>query len=413
MRGSIRQRGGTWELNADVGKAEAQRCATCNKRTFVERRPLEHCPRCGGEELVETVERRRVIQGGFATRREAQAALNKILTAVEARTYVPPSHVTVKQFLLGEWLPTVKGTLRPTTYASYKMLAEQHIIPRLGALELQKLSAGAINPLYTHLAEHGRVRGEGALSASSVRRVHAVLHRACRDAVRWGRLTVNPVDAADPPKVSAEHSEKLPAWSGEQLAAFLKSVSGDRLFALWRLLAMTGMRRGEALGLQWSDVDMEAGTVTIRRSWIPVEGVAQFSEPKTKRGRRTIALDPVTLETLKAHAARQADEQGDWQEAWLESGFVFTRENGEPLHPWKVSKAFRDHLKAAALPAIPLHGLRHSYATLALSSGVNPRIVSARLGHATVALTLDVYSHVLPQADRDAAEAIADLLPVS
>ena len=153
MRGSIRQRGGTWELNADVGKAEAQRCATCNKRTFVERRPLEHCPRCGGEELVETVERRRVIQGGFATRREAQAALNKILTAVQARTYVPPSHVTVKQFLLGEWLPTVKGTLRPTTYASYKMLAES-TSSRASARSSCRSSRQAPSTLFTRTSQN-------------------------------------------------------------------------------------------------------------------------------------------------------------------------------------------------------------------------------------------------------------------
>jgi integrase len=173
---------------------------------------------------------------------------------------------------------------------------------------------------------------------------------------------------------------------------------------------MTGLRRGEALGLQWADVDMEAGAVSIRRAWIPVNGIAQMSEPKTRRGRRTIALDPATLEALKAHAARQADEQADWEDAWVETGFVFTREDGLPLHPWHVSKAFKVHLEAAKLPEIPLHSLRHSYATLALSSGVNPRIVSGRLGHSTVALTLDVYSHVLPQQDRDAAERIADLL---
>jgi integrase/predicted RNA-binding Zn-ribbon protein involved in translation (DUF1610 family) len=411
MMGSTRPRGSTWEYLVDVGKSDAQRCTVCSRRVWVERKLKVSCPHCGGE-LHETVERRRVTKGGYRTQKECQAALAKILTSLEARTFVAPTKVTVKEFLLNEWLPTVKGTLRPTTHASYTMLAKQHIVPRLGNLPLQKLSAGAINSLYAHLAEHGRVHGEGALSASSVRRVHAVLHRACRDAVRWGRLTVNPVDAADPPKVSAEHSEKLPAWSGEQLGAFLRHVADDRLFALWRLLAMTGMRRGEALGLKWDDLDMETGTVTIRRSWIPVNGIPQMSEPKTKRGRRTIALDPVTFEALKAHAARQADEQADWEEAWVNSNFVFTRENGEPLHPWKVSKTFRDHFKAAALPAIPLHGLRHSYATLALSSGVNPRIVSARLGHSTVALTLDVYSHVLPQQDRDAAEAIADLLPV-
>ena len=216
---------------------------------------------------------------------------------------------------------------------------------------------------------------------------------------------------ADPPKASAEHHDRLPVWSAEQLAAFLGHVSDDRLYALWRLLAMTGMRRGEALGLAWEDGDMEAGSVTIRRAWIPVNGVAQFSEPKSRRSRRTIALDPVTLEVLRFHAAHQADEQTDWAEGYAAAGLVFTRPDGRPLVPWAVSKAFREHSKAALLPPIPLHGLRHTYATLALASGVNPRIVSGRLGHATVALTLDVYSHVLPQADREAAEKIAALLP--
>ena len=288
----------------------------------------------------------------------------------------------------------------------------EHIIPRLGHLQLQKLTPGAINALYAHLSEHGRVHGGGPLSASSVRRVHAVLHRACHDAVRWGRLSVNPVAGADPPRASAEHHDRLPVWSAEQLSAFLDSVADDRLYALWRVLAMSGMRRGEALGLAWDDVAMEAGSVTIRRAWIPVNGVAQFSEPKSRRSRRTIALDPVTVEALRTHAARQAGEQSTWQEGAAEAGLVFTRPDGRPLVPWVVSKVFRDHGRAAMLPPIPLHGLRHTYATLALASGVNPRIVSGRLGHATVALTLDVYSHVLPQADREAAERIAALLPV-
>ena len=412
MRGHIRRRGEhSFEYIVDIGTASAQRCQSCGRRFWVERKPRESCPRCGGE-LRETEERRRAIKGGHATRKECEAALAKVLVALEAQTFRPPTKITVKAFLLSEWLPTVKGSLRPTTYASYAMLAREHIVPRLGSLQLQKLSPAAINALYAHLSEHGRVHGGGPLSASSVRRVHAVLHRACHDAVRWGRLTANPVAGADPPKTSAEHHERLPVWSAEQLAAFLASVADDRLFALWRMLAMTGMRRGEALGLAWEDVDMEAGSATIRRAWIPVNGVAQFSEPKSRRSRRTIALDPVTVEALRMHAARQADEQSSWQEGAAEAGLVFTRPNGRPLVPWAVSKAFRDHGRAEILPPIPLHGLRHTYATLALASGVNPRIVSGRLGHATVALTLDVYSHVLPQADREAAERIAALLPV-
>ena len=410
MRGSIRRRGEhSFEYIVDVGMASAQRCQSCGRRFWVERKPKGCCPKCGGE-LAETEERQRAIKGGFAMRKQCEAALAKVLAGLEAQTFRPPTKITVKAFLLSEWLPTVKGSLRPTTYASYAMLAREHVIPRLGALQLQKLSPAAINALYAHLSEHGRVHGGGPLSASSVRRVHAVLHRACHDAVRWGRLSVNPVAGADPPKATAEHHDRLPVWSAEQLAAFLAAVADDRLFALWRLLAMTGMRRGEALGLGWEDVDMEQGSLTIRRAWIPVNGVAQFSEPKSRRSRRTIALDPVTVEALRAHAARQADEQSSWQAGCAETGSVFTRPDGRPLVPWMVSKTFHDHARAALLPEIPLHGLRHTYATLALASGVNPRIVSGRLGHATVALTLDVYSHVLPQADREAAEAIAALL---
>ena len=241
-----------------------------------------------------------------------------------------------------------------------------------------------------------------------MRRVHATLHRALKDAVRWQRLAVNPVDAADPPRGQGKQRE-LPAWNAEQLAGFLCHVKDDRLSALWRLLAMTGCRRGEALGLSWDDLDVEAATLTIRRALVPLGATVIVSEPKTARGRRRIALDPLTIEALKGHAALQADEQSS-SENWVESGYIFTTEDGQPLDPHRISKAFERHLRVAALPRIPLHGLRHTYATLALPSGVNPRIVSGRLGHSTVALTLDIYSHVLPQADQDAADRIAALI---
>ena len=225
MRGHIRRRGEhSFEYIVDIGTAEAQRCQVCNKRVWIERKPRESCPRCGGE-LAATEERRRAIKGGYATRKECEAALAKVLAALEAQTFRPPTKVTVKAFLLDEWLPTVKGSLRPTTYASYAMLTREHILPRLGSLPLQKLTPAALNALYAELSEHGRVRGAGGLSTSSVRRVHAVLHRACHDAVRWGRLTVNPVTGADPPKASAEHHDRLPVWTAEQLSSFLGHVS--------------------------------------------------------------------------------------------------------------------------------------------------------------------------------------------
>ena len=152
MRGHIRRRGEhSYEYIVDIGTATAQRCQVCKRRFWVERKPKECCPRCGGQ-LVETEERRRAIKGGFATRRECEAALAKVLTALETQSFTPPTRITVKAFLLGEWLPTVRGSLRPTTYASYAMLAREHIIPRLGSLQLQKLTPGAINALYAHLS---------------------------------------------------------------------------------------------------------------------------------------------------------------------------------------------------------------------------------------------------------------------
>jgi integrase len=411
MRGHIRRRGdpGSWEYIIDVGVAAAQRCSACGKRFWMERKPRPCCPKCGGQ-LLETEERRRKTQAGFQARRDAETAMCKVMSAVEERSYVVPTRITVREYLLKEWLPAIKGTVRPTTFASYATHVEGHIVPVLGSLQLSRLSAQAINAFYARLLENGRLQGKGSLSPATVRRVHATLHRACRDAVRWQRLSLNPVDAADPPRGHSKQRE-LPAWNSEQLAGFLRSLKDDRLFALWRLLSMTGARRGEALGLRWEDLDVEAATITIRRALVPLGDTVIVSEPKTARGRRRIALDPTTIEALKAHAALQADERSACEE-WVETGYIFTTEDGQPLDPHRISKAFERHLREAALPRIPLHGLRHTYATLALSSGVNPRIVSGRLGHSTVALTLDIYSHVLPQADQEAADRIAALVEV-
>jgi integrase len=187
----------------------------------------------------------------------------------------------------------------------------------------------------------------------------------------------------------------------------LDSVAEQRLYPLWRFLAMTGCRRGEALGLTWRDLDIENGRVAIVRALVPINGRLCETEPKTKRGRRLIALDAETVAVLREQAARQLAEQQALGDGWIDSGRVFTQENGAELHPERISALFARLVRAAALPKIPLQGLRHTYASLALAKGVNPAIVSRRLGHATVAFTLDIYSHVLPQADAEAAEVIA------
>jgi integrase len=406
MQGHIRKRStGSWEYTIDVGHASAQRCQVCGKRFWVERRPKASCPRCGGE-LTARDERRRETKGGFATRREAQTAMSKVAVSVEERTHVVSTRLTVREYLTKEWLPAIEHTVRPTTYRSYVAHVECHILPALGSVQLQKLSPAQINALYARLGRSGKRNGQG-LTALSVRHVHAVLHRALKDAVRWGRLARNPADLADPPRVAA-HGHELRTWSAEQLAAFLNSQRDDRLYALWHTLAMTGLRRGESLGLRWEDVDLEAGRLCVRRALVPCDKEVLVSEPKTARGRRVVALDPGTVAVLKGQAARQLQEQQD--AGWTETSLVFTNEDGQALHPWVTSRCFRKTVKEAMLPEIRLHDVRHTHATLALRAGIHPKVVSERLGHATVSITLDTYSHAIPAMQEEAATLIAGLV---
>lgn len=199
-------------------------------------------------------------------------------------------------------------------------------------------------------------------------------------------------------------------WAAAELRAFLAAVEGDRLYAVWLLAASTGMRRGEVLGLQWPDVDLARARVAVRRSLVTVGHQVVVSEPKTAKGRRSVALDPATVAGLKAWRKQQAAERLAWGPAWTDSGLVFTREDGRPLHPREVTRAFTRHVLAADLPMIRLHDLRHTHATLALAAGVHPKIVQERLGHANIAITLDICSHAVPALEEEAARTVAALV---
>jgi len=413
VRGHVRHRGderaGSWEYIVDIGLAAAQRCQSCDKRFWIERRPQASCPKCG-EDLKETEERRRETKSGFATQKECQAAMNKLLVAVEQHNYTAPTKASVKEYLKKEWLPAVKATIRPSTYNSYVQHVDCHIVPHIGTVKLQRLSGSQVNALYAKLAETGKKDGKKGLSPMTIHHVHACLHKACKDAVRWGHISRNPLDAADPPRKKGDGTKEMRTWTKEQLKAFLESVADERLSPLWHTIAMTGMRRGEAIGLRWSDVDLENGRLSVRRALIPSGRKVIVSEPKTIKGRRVIAIDPGTVEVLKAQAARQLDEQREWDEAWVETGLVFTHESGEALDPESVSRYWRQAVKKAMLPTIRLHDLRHTHATLALQAGIHPKVVSERLGHATISITLDTYSHAIPAMQEEAAALIAGLV---
>jgi integrase len=208
---------------------------------------------------------------------------------------------------------------------------------------------------------------------------------------------------------------EMKTWSAKELHAFLEKTKNDRLHPLWHTLAATGMRRGEALGLRWTDVDMEGTNDTgpslmVRQALVAAGYEVRLSEPKTKRGRRTIPLDGETAATLARWREAQCREKGEWGELWTDTGLVFTREDGTAWHPDRISKLFEDAVRASGLPRIRLHDLRHTHATIALAASIHPKVVSDRLGHSTVAFTLDVYSHCVPALAQDAAEKIAALV---
>jgi integrase len=199
-------------------------------------------------------------------------------------------------------------------------------------------------------------------------------------------------------------------WPAEQTRAFLTAVANDRLFAAWLLAATTGMRRGELLGLRWEDVDLEAGVVRVTQARVRAGNQVVAGEPKTARGRRTIALDPTTVAALRQYRKRRTEERLAAGPHYADSGLAFTMPGGTPIHPNRFSLWFRRHVRAAGLPAIRLHDMRHSYATAGLAAGVSPKVMSERLGHATVAFTLDTYTSALPAMDKSAADVVAGLI---
>jgi integrase len=289
---------------------------------------------------------------------------------------------------------------RPGTWAEYRSKAEHHLIPAIGHVNLQKLTTAMLNALYTDLLE----RGTGP---RTVQYVHATIRKALNDAVRQGLLVRNPALHATPPKV---HRRELQTWTAQQLRRFLDTVQAERLHAAWRVAALTGMRRGEVLGLRWADIDLDQGWLSVRQALIVVDRQVQVSAPKTARGRRLIALDPGTITALRIHHAQQAAERLALGPTWTADDLVFTREDGQPLHPDWFRRRFERRVARAGLPKIRFHDLRHTHATLALQAGVHPKVISERLGHATVAITLDIYSHAIPALQHDAATTIADLV---
>ena len=375
MKGSVRKprtTGGTWSYRLDLGvDARGQR----------------------SQKQV----------GGFATKREAQGALNDALSDLQHGTYVAPSRQTVGEFL-DVWIEGARSDLAITAWTSYRDVLANYVKPHIGGKRLVDLGPMDVKKLHGLLLANGKVKG-GALSVRSVQLSHRVLHRALADAVRWNLIAVNPASAVRAPRGAPKDNN---VWSAEDAMKFLASVADHRLSALWILALHTGMRRGELAGLRWKDLDLAGATLTVAQQRTTAEYKVVVLAPKAK-SQRQLMLAAETVAALAAHKRQQTVERVAAGPGWSNSGYVFVDELGLPYHPEKMLNMFHAESERAGVPRIRLHDVRHTMATLALQAGVHPKVVQEQLGHSTISVTMDTYSHVPQAVRRESASKIASL----
>jgi integrase len=309
---------------------------------------------------------------------------------------------------LDQWMVRQRLRLRPRTWDAYRLTIATYIAPALGDVALPELGPAAIERLYGELLDHGG-RTDRPLALATIRHVHGVLHKALADAVRTDLLAANPVDRVALPRrdLRDDAPATVQAWTAEEARRFLHQTRGDQHANLWAVALGTGMRRGELLGLRWRDVDLDDCLVTVTGALTEHRGQVQRAATKTSRVRR-LYIDEGTAGALtRERRVRGPTTVGARDLADL----VFTDAEGAALSPQRTTHRFRRLVRRLdRVPAIRLHDVRHTHATLLLAAGVPIKVVSERLGHATIAMTLDVYAHVLPAMDREAAERLGTLL---
>jgi integrase len=328
---------------------------------------------------------------------------NKLALAIKAQKDglpIPSSKQTFGQFV-EKWIDTVTPTLRPKTATNYAQLLRSHAVPLIGRTPLTRLQPSDLVRVYEE-------RRKAGAAPRSILHLHRAIYRCLRHAERWGDVVRNVAALVDAPKIVRTEMRALNADEARHL---LRMGQGDRLEALLILALSTGMRSGELLGLTWRAVDFDRGSVAVVASLQPSPEGLRLTEVKTNRSRRVIDIEPRVVAALRRHRAAQEMERRVGSALWIVSDLVFSSELGAPLDGRDlIRKWFRPLLKEAGLPPIRIHDLRHSYASIALARGVHPKVVQEALGHATIAVTLDLYSHVVPSLQREAAKEMGAAL---
>jgi len=367
----IRKRGKTWLVTVELGRDAA------------------------------TGKRRRAYVT-VASKRDAAREEARLRHQAATGLDLEPTRITVAEYLQ-HWLDAVRPNLAPTTYLRYEGLLRHQVLPHIGVIRLSKLRPLHVQHLYARLHEAGRADGRGGLSPRTLLHVHRVLSEALEQAVRWQIVHRNVCQAVEAPQPRRAEMRVL---TPEQARRLLEvAEADDSVYGHAVILALhSGLRLGELLGLTWQDVDLERGCVTVRRALqhLASDGPV-FREPKTARGDRTIPLGPSAVDALRRLRYRQVEKSLALASAYRDHRLVFVSPQGTHLSGFALRRAFYRLLLEAGLPRIRFHDLRHTHASLLLARGVHPKIVSERLGHASIAITLDIYSHVLPNLQEEAA----------
>ncbi|WP_422444285.1 tyrosine-type recombinase/integrase [Thermoanaerobacterium sp. DL9XJH110] len=370
MRGHIRKRGSTWTIVLYMGMVEGK-----PKYKWV---------------------------GGFKTRKEAEAAMAEYVAQLEKGMYADSQNLTLEEYLT-KWLKDyAEIKVAQTTFATY-IDAVNHIKEYLGHIKLEKLRPADIQAFISHLSR------ETNLSIRSVRYFYAILNIALNTAVKWQLIAHNPCDAVTPPQKTKQNMQIL---TSEQVNELLTGAKDTPLYVPILLAVTCGLRRGEILGLYWDSVDLQNNIITVTRSIVKTpDGKILEKNPKSNAGVRAVTIPDITVKALRALRKKQLENKLHLGQEYKDNNLVCCWDDGTPFYPDYLSQGFKKLLKKLNLPDnVRFHDLRHTHATLLLQQGVHPKVVQERLGHSSVSITLDTYSHVLPTLQKEAANKIDDLL---
>ncbi len=337
------------------------------------------------------------------TKRDAQRALTRVQHEIDVGAYIDATKESVGEYL-DRWLRDyAKVQLAPKTFERFSEIVAKHLKPALGEIVLKDLKPLQIQGYYSDALESGRLSGKGGLSPRTVHHYHRILFQALRQAVRWRLLAINPAEAVTPPKPEEVEIEIL---DNGEIARLLREARPTRSFSAILLAATTGMRRGEVLAVRWRDVDLDGALLTVNQAVEETKAGLRVKSPKTKRSRRNITLPALMVEALRRHKVRQLEERMKLGLGRDHDGLVFTDLEGGLVRPRNLTKEFGRIVKLTGLRPVTFHGLRHTHITTLLDDGVNPKVVSERVGHASVAITLQIYGHVIPNMQTDAAARV-------